>query len=89
MPGAARAPHRLPDAARTAAAFIEQSPRLETATGHGADSACLPFFAMAGRHVEKDLPEALARAGFRGRILPPVGQDDRVPGLIAEALRQA
>ena len=44
---------------------------------------------MAGGHVEKDLPEALARAGFRGRILPPVGQDDRVPGLIAEALRQA
>ena len=71
------------------AAFIEQSPRLETATGHGPDSACLPFFAMAGGHVEKDLPEALARAGFRGRILPPVGLDDRVPGLIAEALRNA
>ncbi len=71
------------------AAFIEQSPRLETATGHGADSACLPFFAMSGGHVEKDLPEALARAGFRGRILPPVGLDDRVPGLIAEALRRA
>ena len=72
-----------------AAAFIEQSPRLETATGYGPDSACLPFFAMAGGHVEKDLPEALARAGFQGRILLPVGLDDRVPRLIAGALRQA
>lgn len=72
-----------------AAAFIEQSPRLETATGYGPDTACLPFFAMAGGHVEGDLPEALARAGFAGRILPPVGLDPRVPGLIAAALRQA
>lgn len=72
-----------------AAGFIEQSPRLESATGYGPDAACLPFFAMAGGHVEEDLPQALARAGFRGRILAPVGLDPRVPGLIAGALRQA
>ena len=29
---------------------------------------------------------ALEEAGFRGRILPPVGADARVPGLIAEAI---
>ncbi|GAB1364693.1 CbiX/SirB N-terminal domain-containing protein [Rhodobacter sp.] len=69
------------------AAFIEQAPRLEDAVGHGPDSACLPFFAMAGQHVEEDLPRALAKAGFEGRILPAVGLDPRVPVLIAEALR--
>lgn len=69
------------------AAFIEQAPRLEEATGHGPDSACLPFFAMAGQHVEQDLPQALARAGFGGRILPAVGLHPRVPALIAGALR--
>jgi len=70
------------------AAFIEQTPRLEDATGHGPDSICLPFFAMAGGHVEKDLPEALGKAGFAGRILPPVGLHPAVPALIAGALRQ-
>ncbi len=70
------------------AAFIEQAPRLEEATRHGPGSVCLPFFAMAGQHVEEDLPAALERAGFQGRILPAVGLDPRVPALIAGALRQ-
>lgn len=71
-----------------ATAFIDQAPQLEAATGYGPEAACLPFFAMAGGHVETDIPAALAQAGFPGCILPPVGQDARVPGLIADALRQ-
>jgi sirohydrochlorin ferrochelatase len=49
-----------------ATAFIDQAPQLETASGFGPDAVCLPFFAMAGGHVETDIPAALAQAGFRG-----------------------
>ncbi|MBE2277186.1 MAG: cobalamin biosynthesis protein CbiX [Rhodobacteraceae bacterium] len=69
------------------AAFIDQSPRLSEATGFGRAAICLPFFAMAGGHVTTDLPAALAEAGFPGRILPALGTDPRVPGLIAGLLR--
>lgn len=71
---------------RAAAAFIDQSPRLAEATGHGPGSVCLPFFVTNGGHVEQDLPAALSEAGFQGKVLPPVGHDARVPGLIAAAL---
>jgi sirohydrochlorin ferrochelatase len=71
------------------AVFIDQSPQLEAAEGYGEDTVCLPFFAMAGGHVEEDIPAALSKAGFRGRILPPIGLDPRVPALIAEALAEA
>ena len=71
------------------ARFIDHAPQLGTATGHGPDSACLPFFAMAGGHVETDIPAALAKAGFRGALLPPIGMDVRVPGLIAAELSAA
>ena len=71
------------------AAFIEQPPRIaEAARGRG-DALCLPFFAARGGHVAQDLPAALAEAGFAGRVLPPVGLDPRVPGLIAAALARA
>ncbi|WP_395541684.1 sirohydrochlorin chelatase [Neotabrizicola sp. sgz301269] len=73
---------------RAEAAFIDQMPRLAQVQGWDAAALCLPFFAMAGAHVEEDLPAALAEAGFAGRILPPLGHDPRVPALIAEALRQ-
>ncbi len=69
------------------AAFIDQSPRLDEATGFGPGAICLPFFAMAGGHVTTDLPVALAEAGFPGRILPALGTDPRVPGLIAGLFR--
>ena len=72
--------------ARCEAAFIEQAPRLTEVTGFSADAVCLPFFAAEGEHVTDDLPDALAQAGFRGRILPPLGRDARVPNLIAAAL---
>lgn len=68
------------------AAFIEQPPRLSEATGLGPASVCLPFFATGGGHVTDDIPAALELAWFRGRILPPLGQDDRVPALIAKAI---
>ncbi len=64
--------------------FIDQEPQLSTLAGFG--TVCLPFFAAEGGHVSDDIPAALATAGFRGRILPPVGLDARVPGIIAAAL---
>lgn len=73
--------------ARVDAAFIDQSPQLETVTGFDAKSICLPFFAAAGGHVTEDIPAALNQAGFKGRILPPLGVDPRVPAIIAAAIR--
>ena len=67
-----------------AAGFIDQEPQLSSLTGRG--GVCLPFFAAGGGHVSDDIPQALAAAGFAGRILPPVGLDGRVPGIIAAAL---
>lgn len=72
--------------ARAEAFFIDQEPRIATATGFGAGSVCLPFFAAEGGHVTDDLPQALAEAGFGGHLLPPLGLDARVPSLIAAAL---
>ncbi len=70
--------------ADVAVGFIDQKPQLATLTGRG--GVCLPFFAAEGGHVSDDIPAALAEAGFTGRILPPVGLDPRVPGIIAAAL---
>ena len=70
--------------ARVRMGFIDQEPQLSTLTGFGA--VCLPFFAAGGGHVSDDIPQALAEAEFQGRILPPVGLDARVPGIIAAAL---
>jgi sirohydrochlorin ferrochelatase len=72
---------------RCHAAFIDQQPRLAEVAGFGPDAVCLPFFAAEGEHVTDDLPQALAEAGFAGRVLPPLGRDPRVPGLIAAALQ--
>jgi sirohydrochlorin ferrochelatase len=66
------------------AGFIDQNPQLSSLTGFG--RLCLPFFAAEGGHVSDDIPAALAKAGFTGRILPPVGLDPRVPGIIAAAV---
>lgn len=70
--------------AEVAAGFIDQEPQLATLTGR--TGVCLPFFAAEGGHVSDDIPAALAEAGFTGRILPPVGLDVRVPGIIAAAI---
>ena len=76
--------------AHVEAGFIDQSPQIADVARHfGPNAVCLPFFAARGGHVIDDLPLALAEAGFSGRLLPPVGLDRRVPGLIANALRTA
>lgn len=71
---------------RAEAAFIDQEPQLAEAGRFGPGAVCLPFFAAAGGHVVDDIPTALDRAGFQGRILPPVGLDRRVPGVVAAAI---
>ena len=67
-----------------AVGFIDQEPQLASLTGRG--GVCLPFFAAEGGHVSDDIPSAMQEAGFQGRILPPVGLDERVPGIIAAAI---
>lgn len=67
--------------------FIDQEPQLATVALGGAGAVCLPFFAAEGGHVTEDIPAALAKAGFEGRLLPALGVDPRVPGLIAAAVR--
>lgn len=71
------------------AGFIDQTPRIAEIARTMPDALCLPFFAARGGHVVEDLPTALASAGFRGRVLPPLGLDPRVPALIAAAIRAA
>lgn len=66
------------------AGFIDQEPQLSSLTARG--GVCLPFFAAEGGHVADDIPAALTEAGFTGRILPPVGLDARVPGIISAAI---
>ncbi len=82
---------RIKDATgrRCEAAFIDQAPRLADTAGWARDAVCLPFFAMAGGHVTRDLPAALAAAGFAGPILPALGTDARVPALLAGQIRAA
>ena len=70
-----------------AAAFIDQTPQLMHATGYGAQTLCLPFFAAEGGHVTEDIPAALTAAGFAGDLLPPLGLAPGVPALIAAAIR--
>lgn len=76
-------------AQRVECGFIEEPPYLCNVTGWSAHAVCLPFFAMAGGHVQNDLPEALAEAGFAGQILPALGLHPDIPGLIARAALRA
>jgi sirohydrochlorin ferrochelatase len=75
--------------ARVAAGFVEEEPALvDVARGLG-KGICLPFFALRAGHVEDDVPQALAEAGFDGPLLPPIGEHPAVPGFIARALARA
>ncbi|HPG23911.1 MAG TPA: CbiX/SirB N-terminal domain-containing protein [Amaricoccus sp.] len=69
--------------------FVDEEPRLAVAARLPGPALCLPFFAARNSHVEVDLPEALAEAGFPGPILPPVGTDAAVPRIIADGLARA
>lgn len=79
--------HQKTNAPRVEAAFIDQTPQLASVTGFDATSVCLPYFAAAGGHVTDDIPAALSQAKYKGRILPPLGLDPRVPAIIAAAIR--
>ncbi len=70
--------------------FIEEAPYLaEAARNLGDRALCLPLFVARWGHVRDDLPEALAFAEYRGRVLDPLGCHPDVPGLIAAALDRA
>ncbi len=71
--------------------FIEEPPFLaDAARDLGPQALCLPLFVARWGHVRDDLPEALAKAEFQGRVLDPLGCHPAVPALIAAALsRQA
>ncbi len=77
---------RLTGWRRVVTGFVEQAPYLSDAARLDGPALCLPFFALTADHVTDDLPEALAQAGFRGPLLPPIGAADEVPALIAAAL---
>lgn len=69
--------------------FVEEDPRLAE-VARGVDPAiCLPFFALRAGHVLDDVPRALADAGFRGSLLPAIGQHPEAARLIADGLRRA
>jgi sirohydrochlorin ferrochelatase len=73
--------------ARVRAAFIDQGPRLADLRDFGPHALCLPYFAATGGHVTQDIPEALAEAGFQGRLMPAIGADRRVAAIIAQSLQ--
>ena len=49
---------------------------------------CLPLFTLQAGHVEGDIPQALAEAGFEGPLLAHIGAHPAVPRLIAAALKR-
>lgn len=69
--------------------FIDEAPWLSDAARIAAPAVCLPYFAGRAGHVETDVPEALAQAGFRGPLLEPAGTSPEVPAIIAAALSRA
>ncbi|WP_232402012.1 CbiX/SirB N-terminal domain-containing protein [Pseudophaeobacter flagellatus] len=70
--------------------YIEQPPYLsDVAKRLPAQSLCLPFFAQSGDHVTQDIPAALTKAKFEGRLLPALGTAPKIAQLIAEAIRRA
>lgn len=82
---AARIAHLAPFG-RVLTGFVEEEPYLtQVARGLGR-AVCLPFFALRAGHVAEDVPQMLAAAGFRGALLPAIGEHAEVPALIARML---
>lgn len=69
--------------------FVEEEPFIADVAKDLAPAICLPFFALRAGHVAGDVPEALAKAGFRGPLLPAIGEHDEVPQIISAALARA
>ena len=75
---------------KIALGFIEEEPYVDAAAmGLGPRSICLPYFALEGDHCREDIPEALEKADFKGKLLRPLGEDPNIPKLIARALDAA
>lgn len=69
--------------------FVEEPPSIsDAASGAGALSLCLPFFACTGGHVLDDVPQELDRANFRGQVMPVVGELPPIQHQIANTLRR-
>lgn len=66
--------------------FIDQAPLVAETARIDAPALCLPLFAGRAGHVERDLPDALADAGFPGVMLDPIGVQPMVPELVAAGL---
>lgn len=88
MAMAERISHSLPGR-RIAPAFLEEDPHLRDIAAQHPEAICLPFFALRAGHVDRDIPEALAQAAFRGQLLPAIGERPEAANLIADALRRA
>lgn len=70
--------------------FVEEDPSIaQAAQGAGPQSICLPFFAATGGHVLDDIPQDLAKAGFAGETLDPVGVAPQIPALVAQAIARS
>lgn len=67
------------------AGFVDEDPSIEEAATVDGPALLLPFFAARAGHVVVDLPEAIAKAGFVGAVLPPIGTWDGIPLLISRA----
>lgn len=85
---AARIAHLAPFG-RVLTGFVEEAPFLWQAARGLGPAVCLPFFALRAGHVVEDVPQMLAAAGFRGTLLPAIGEHAEVPALIARALQSA
>jgi sirohydrochlorin ferrochelatase len=66
--------------------YVEEAPLLQDAARIAGPAVCLPFFALRASHVVEDVPRALDSAGFKGPVLPPLGEAAPVAQLIARSL---
>lgn len=66
--------------------FVEEAPFLTDAARIDRPALCLPLFATRAGHVAQDVPEALAKAGFTGPLLPAIGEHPEAPRLVAATL---
>ncbi len=68
--------------------FIEQEPLLTDVAQAAPDAAmCLPFFAMEGEHVRKDVRKALDDAGFTGELLPSISYLPGMTEVISKSIK--
>lgn len=68
--------------------FLEQDPSIpEKSRALPDESLCLPFFAMEGDHVRRDLHDELKAGGFKGRVLPVISQLPGVDAMVARAIK--